>query len=124
MLLTGGVASSSNLPSLVLDNCLKIDRTIYSELQVNRRLQNCSKNFSKTCDHVSYSSSIFEYCFQYAINDEELRKRRSFLAKILFRFPGVEVSKSRLHCFFYPFRIFDLCLEPVVQNWKFRFWGV
>ena len=39
---------------------------------------------------LTYSHTVF----QYAINDEELRKMRSFLAEILFRFGGVEVSKS------------------------------
>ena len=39
---------------------------------------------------LAYSHTVF----QYAINNEELRKRRSFLAEILLRFPGVEVSKS------------------------------
>ena len=45
------------------------------------------------CIPLAYSHAVF----QYAINDVELRKRRSFLAEILFRFPGVEVSKSQLH---------------------------
>ena len=39
---------------------------------------------------LAYSHTVF----QYAITDVELRKRRAFLAKILFRFPGVEASKS------------------------------
>ena len=35
--------------------------------------------------------------FQYAINEAVVRKKRSFLSKILVRFPGVELSESQLH---------------------------
>ena len=98
--------SSSNLPSLVLDNCLKIDRIVYSELQMNRWLQTVRPTSEKLATTYRILLAYSHTVFQYAINDEELRKRRSFLVKILFRFPGV-----------------GLCLEPAVQSWEFRFWG-
>ena len=87
--------SSSNLPSFVLDNCLKIDRIIYSELQMNRWFQNCSENFRETCDDVSYSSSIFAYFFPIRDN-RVLRKKNTFAWNKQFKYGSFAFGAHKL----------------------------
>ena len=53
---------------------------------MNRRLQNCWENFRETCDDVSYSSSIFAYCFPIR-GIRVLRKKR---------YPLLGTSSSKL----------------------------
>ena len=60
--------SSSNLPSLVLDNCLKIDRIVYSELQMNRWLQTVRLISEKLATTyripLAYSHTVFQYAIR------------------------------------------------------------
>ena len=59
---------------------------------------------------LAYSHTVL----QYEMYDVVLCKRRSSLAEILFRFPGVELSKSQLHWLFHPFRIFENRRYPLL----------